>query len=108
MWLHYSVAAKFNKENGEAQVATFLTAIGPEARKVLKIWNLLAEEKKNIPFVIERFHGYCNPRKNVSFERYRFNLRQQDTGESSDLYVTALRHIAVRSSPLIQFHQMTF
>ena len=26
MWLHYSVAAKVNKENGESQVATFLTA----------------------------------------------------------------------------------
>ena len=34
MWLHYSVAAKANKEAGEVQVATFLAAIGPEVRKV--------------------------------------------------------------------------
>jgi len=39
MWLHYSVAAKVNKEVGEVQVATFLTAIGTEARKVLKHGN---------------------------------------------------------------------
>ena len=34
MWLHYSVAAKANKEAGEVQVATFLAAIGPEVMKV--------------------------------------------------------------------------
>jgi len=91
MWLHYSVAAKVNKEDGEFQVATFLTAIGPEARKVFKTWNLTATEKKDIDAVIERFDNYCNPRKNVPFEHYRFNLRQQEPGESFDRYVTALR-----------------
>jgi len=94
MWLHYSVAAKVNKEVGEVQVATFLTAIGPEARKVFKTWNLTATEKKDIDAVIERFDNYCNPRKNVPFERYCFNLRQQELGESFDRYVTALCHIA--------------
>ena len=33
MWEHYSVASKVNKEEGDVQVAAFLTAIGPEARK---------------------------------------------------------------------------
>ena len=51
-------------------------------------------EKKDIDAVIERFDSYCNPRKNVPFERYHFNLRQQELGEFFDLYVTALRHIA--------------
>ena len=73
--------------------ATFLTAIGPEARKVFKTWNLTATEKKNIDAVIERYDNYCNPRKNVPFEHYRFNLRQEP-GQSFDRYVTALRHIA--------------
>lgn len=84
MCLHYSVAAKVNKEDGEVQVATFLTAIGPEARKVVKTWNLKAAERKDIKAVIERFDNYSNPRKNIPFERYRFNLQQQEPGKSFD------------------------
>ena len=48
MWLHYSVAAEVNKEDGEVQVATFLTATGPEARKVFKTWKITADAKKDI------------------------------------------------------------
>ena len=94
MWEHYSVASKVNKEEGDVQVAAFLTAIGPEARKVFKTWNLSATERKDIKGVIERFDNYCNPRKNIPFERYLFNSRQQEPGESFDRYVTALRQIA--------------
>ena len=42
MWEHYSIATKVNKEEGDVQVAALLTAIGPEARKVFKTWNLSA------------------------------------------------------------------
>ena len=48
MWEHYSVASKVNKEEGDVQVAALLTAIGPEARKVFKTWNLSATQKKDI------------------------------------------------------------
>ena len=94
MWEHYSVASKVNKEEGDVQVAALLTAIGPEARKVFKTWNLSAAQKKDIKGVVERFDNYCNPRKNVPFERYRFNSRQQEPGETFDRYVTSLRQIA--------------
>ena len=36
MWEHYSIASEVNTEEGDIQVATFLTATGPEARKVFK------------------------------------------------------------------------
>ena len=94
MWEHYSVASKVNKEEGDVQVAALLTAIELEARKVFKTWNLSATERKDIKGVIERFDNYCNPRKNIPFESYLFNSRQQEPGESFDRYVTALRQIA--------------
>ena len=90
MWEHYSVASKVNKEEGDVQVAAFLTAIGPEARKVFKTWNLSATERKDIKGVIERFDNYCNPRKNIHF----VNSRQQEPGESFHRYVIALRQFA--------------
>ena len=94
MWEHHSVVSKVNKE-GDVQVAAFLTAIGPEARKVFKTWNLSATKRKDIKGVIERFDNYCNPRKNIPF-----NSRQQEPGVSFDTYrfdtyrLTALRQIA--------------
>ena len=94
MWEHYSVTLKVNKEEGDVQVAALLTAIGPEARKVFKTWNLSATQKKDIKGVVERFDNYCNPRKNVPFERYRFNSRQQEPGETFDRYVTLLCQIS--------------
>ena len=57
-------------------------------------WNLTATQKKDIKGVLERFENYCNPRKNISFQRYRFNSRQQESAESFDRYVTALCQIA--------------
>ena len=94
MWEHYSVASKVNKEEGDVQVVALLTTIGREGRKVFQTWNLTATQKKDIKGVFERFENYCNPRKNIPFERYRFNSRQQEYGESFDRYVTALRQIA--------------
>ena len=94
MWEHYKVASKVNKEEGDVQVAALLTAIGPEARKVFKTWNLSATERKDIKGVIELFDSYSNPRKNIPLERYLFNSWQQKPGESFDRYMTALRQIA--------------
>ena len=93
MWEHYSVASKVYKE-GDIQVATFLTAIGPEARKVFKTWNLSATKRKDIKDVIERFDNYCNQRKNIPLERSLFNSQQQEPGKLFDRYVTAIRQIA--------------
>lgn len=41
-----------------------------------------------------KFAEYCQPRKNVPFERYRFNRRSQEAGETYDQYKTALRKLA--------------
>ena len=40
--------------------------------------------------VLEQFADYCEPRKNVPFERYRFNKRTQEASELYDQYRTAL------------------
>ena len=44
--------------------------------------------------MLQKFADYCQPRKNVPFERYRFNKRAQEAGESYDQYKTALRKLA--------------
>ncbi|CAH3142510.1 unnamed protein product, partial [Porites lobata] len=46
--------------------------------------------------VLQKFAAYCQPLKNVPFERYKFYSRMQESGESYDHYRTALRQLAER------------
>ena len=38
--------------------------------------------------MLTKFREYCQPRKNLVFERYRFSMRNQEEGESIDHWVT--------------------
>ena len=40
-----------------------------------------------------KFEEHCEPKKNVSYERYKFFSRAQESGESIDQYVTILRKL---------------
>ena len=92
----YSLATELNAKTEAIQVATLLTIIGEEAREVyftFSDWATEGDDKKIGP-VLSKFASYCEPRKNIPFERYRFNRRTQEVGESYDQYRTALRKIA--------------
>ena len=41
--------------------------------------------------IIEKFDQYHNPRKNITWERHKFNMRNQQPGESINQYVTDLK-----------------
>ena len=95
-WNSYSLATELNKKSEKVQVATLLTVIGEEARDVYSTftdWAAEGDQDKIAP-VLQKFAEYCQPRKNVPFERYRFNRRTQEVGESYDQYKTALRKLA--------------
>ena len=67
-------------------MATLLTVIGEEAREVYSTFNDWAEDgdDKKIKPVLKKFGDYCEPRKNIPFERYKFNRRVQEPGETYD------------------------
>ena len=52
---------------------------------------IAAESKDDYDLVVRKFTDYCIPRKNVIYERFKFNARNQAEGESIDAYVTDLR-----------------
>ena len=95
-WTNYSLATELNKKSEAIQVATLLTVIGEDAREVYSTFTGWAAEddKSKIEPVLAKFEAYCQPRKNIPFERYRFNHRVQEPGETYDQYRTALRQLA--------------
>ena len=94
-WKNYSRALKLHKEDEDVQVGTLLTVVGPEAQDVFTTfeWDNDGDDEKIGP-VLEKFKTYCEPRKNVPFERYCFNQRSQNVDESYDQYKTALKKLS--------------
>jgi hypothetical protein len=86
----YRVAFGLSAEDKPRQVNTLLYCLGEEADDVLASTNITAEGKKKYATVLEKFDAFFQVRKNVIFERARFNHRNQLEGESIEQYITAL------------------
>ena len=76
------------------QVNTLLYCIGEEAESVLSSTGITAEERKQYKTVIDKFEEFFMVRRNVIFERARFNQRNQNEGETPENYITELYKLA--------------
>ena len=52
------------------------------------------KDKEKVADICEKFEAYCNPRKNITYERHMFNTRVQKEREIIDAYVTNLKQKA--------------
>ena len=89
------IATGISEKGDATRVATLLTVIGNEALDVYDtfVWATVGDDKK-IAKVLEKFDEHCEPRKNVTYERYIFFTRAQETGETIDQYVTTLKRLS--------------
>ena len=90
---HYRAASGLDKESEERQVSTLLYCLGDTADDVLTSTNITEEDRKKYDSVIVKFDDFFKVRKNVIFERAKFNRRNQLPGESAEKYITALYHL---------------
>ena len=51
-------------------------------------------EKKNLAKILELRESYCFGKTNIIYERFRFNNRDQEAGESIDTYASNLRSLS--------------
>lgn len=93
----YYLACELDKKPKATQVAILLHAAGPEAQEIAATFSWGAsEDKENYKQMLEKFTSYCEPRKNVVFERYEFWNRDQKESEPVDTWVTDLRNKATK------------
>ncbi len=79
------------EEKDEAtQCAIFLHTIGEEALEVYDTFTFTETEQDKIEPLIQKFEGYCTPRKNTTYERYVFNTCIQN-GRTLDAFLLDLR-----------------
>lgn len=83
-------ASALSDESATKQISTFLYCLGEEAESVLASTNATAEDRRDFDCTIAKFDAYFQVRKNVIYERARFNRRSQQSGESAEQYIVAL------------------
>ena len=86
----FRVASGLKEQDEERQVSTLLYCISDEADAVLTSTNIKDDNQKKYDAVIGKFDSFFKVRKNVIFERTKFNRREQLDGESVERYITVL------------------
>ena len=74
----------------ERQIDRLLLALGRKAESILLMFALSAEDVKKYQTVRDKFNAYFVVRRNVIYERARFNRRCQADGESIESYLRDL------------------
>ena len=86
----FRLASGLSGEGQEKQVSTLLYCMGEDADDTLTSTNITAAERKQYQSVIEKLDEFFQVRRNVIFERARFNRRVQKEGESVEQFITSL------------------
>ncbi|XP_049275476.1 uncharacterized protein K02A2.6-like [Rhipicephalus sanguineus] len=68
--------------------------MGPQAEDIFKTFKLEPDDKEKFEAVLKEYEAYFVPRRNIIYERVKFNTRTQQDGESVEDFVTALHALA--------------
>ena len=87
-------ASNLSASSEDNQVNTLIYCMGDEADDVLRGLKLSAADQHEYTKVRDGFESFFIVRKNIVFERARFNMRKQEANETVDVFVTALHALA--------------
>ena len=89
----YRSAVALSGEEESRQVSTLLYCMGETAGDVLASTGISDDDRKKYDKVIQKFDEFFKVRRNIIFERAKFNSRNQLAGESAEQYITALYNL---------------
>lgn len=90
----FRLASNLNSSSEANQVNTLVYCMGDEADDVLRGLELTAMQRQQYNAVKTAFDRHFVPRKNVIYERAKFNKRVQQPSEPVDTFITALYALA--------------
>ena len=90
----FRIASHLDKQSQEYQVNTLMYTLGDEAEDILHVLPLDDNQRKSYEAVKNAFEKHCVSKKNIIFERARFNRRNQEPGESAEAFITAVHSLA--------------
>ena len=88
----YLTALAREKKDDTVEIAILLNFADEDAIEVFNTFQFPEGDEKQLDKVLERFECYCNPGKNVVFERYQLWQITQKDSETVDQFVTRLKN----------------
>ena len=96
--MQFYINATMSKKTEKEKYSFFLFSIGEAGREIFNTWiwpkvvndegEPTDEDDITIAALFKKFEDYCKPKRNLIVERYKFNTRRQNPGESVDHYIT--------------------
>lgn len=90
----FRIASGLETQEDENQVNALIYVMGEEAEDILTSMHLSPEDAADYEVVKQRLNDHFIARRNVIFERAKFNQRQQAVGESVDHFIMELHCLA--------------
>ena len=91
--LYASLSLKDEEDKAKLQLLKYL--IGADGREIYSTLKIDKEEKDGgLKDVLDAFDTYCRPKCNETVERFRFNVRKQEPGETIETFITDLKTLA--------------
>ncbi|XP_022784459.1 uncharacterized protein K02A2.6-like [Stylophora pistillata] len=94
-WLNYYLLAGLNDQSEDYKCAMLLHCIGIEA---MRLFNGMkfgeGEDRDKMADILMKYDQHFLGQKQEFFERFQFNRRNQESGESIDEYISVLRNMA--------------
>ena len=90
----FRLASNLHLSTEANQVNTLIYCMGDEADDILRGQDLTDAQRQQYTSVKATLETYFVPRKNVIYERARFNQRVQQPNEAVDVFITALYALA--------------
>ena len=102
----YRVASGLASGDEETQVSTLIYCMGDKADDILRSFRLSAADEKKYKVVHDKFNEHFVTRRNVIYERAKFNSRRRQPDEPVEAFITALYNLAEQatSSPCAEQH----
>lgn len=91
-WDMYALLSKLQAEDTRIQVATLLQYLGDDALKVYNGFQFdTSESERTVKEIIDKFDQFAIGEINVTYERFMFNTRNQQEGETFDKFYSELQ-----------------
>lgn len=89
------IEAAYPSNSKKSKAAILLNHAGPEAIERARSFTYTGDDTKDDPVVLAaKFEELCQPYKNVTMERHKFNTRRQGPSEAFGTYLSDLRNKA--------------
>ena len=89
----YALLAQLDKQSQEYQTAMFTHCLSDEALKVYNSFHF-EDENPTVTQIMEKFDEFAVGEVNVTYERFMFNQRKQEEGETFEQFYSAARNLS--------------